>query len=55
MKHHIYFGYNILILMSQLFKKNPDQELFSKIIQTLGIDEFKEDFSFRKKDLAKKF
>lgn len=37
--------------MSQLFKKNPDQELFTKIIQTLGIDEFKEDFSFRKKDL----
>ncbi len=37
--------------MSQLFKKNPDQELFSKIIQTLGIDEFKEDFNFRKKDL----
>jgi hypothetical protein len=37
--------------MSQLFKKNPHPELFSKIIKSLGIDEYKEDFSFRKKDL----
>jgi hypothetical protein len=37
--------------MTQLFKKSPDALLFNKVLQTLGIDEFKEEFSFRKKEL----
>jgi hypothetical protein len=37
--------------MTQLFKKSPDTLLFNKVLQTLGIDQFKEEFCFRKKDL----
>ena len=37
--------------MAQLFKKSPDIYIINKILNTLGIDEFKEEFSFRKKDL----
>ena len=37
--------------MTQLFKKNPDTLLLNKVLQTLGIDEFKEEYCFRKKDL----
>ncbi len=37
--------------MTQLFKKSPDNIIFLKILNTLGIDEFKEEFNFRKKDL----
>jgi len=37
--------------MTQLFKKSPDNNILLKILNTLGIDEFKEEFSFRKKDL----
>jgi hypothetical protein len=37
--------------MTQLFKNSPNTLLFNKVLQTLGIDEFKEEFSFRKKDL----
>jgi hypothetical protein len=37
--------------MTQLFKKSPDNLILLKILNTLGIDEFKEEFSFRKKDL----
>ena len=37
--------------MTQLFKQTPDDIILLKILNTLGIDEFKEEFSFRKKDL----
>jgi hypothetical protein len=37
--------------MTQLFKQTPDNIILLKILNTLGIDEFKEEFSFRKKDL----
>ena len=37
--------------MTQLFKKSPNGEILNKVLNTLGIDEFKEEFSFRKKDL----
>jgi hypothetical protein len=37
--------------MTQLFKQIPDDITLLKILNTLGIDEFKEEFSFRKKDL----
>lgn len=37
--------------MTQLFKKSPNVEILNKVLNTLGIDEFKEEFSFRKKDL----
>jgi hypothetical protein len=36
--------------MTQLFKQTPDNDILLKILNTLGIDEFKEEFSFRKKD-----
>ena len=39
--------------MTQLFKKEPTEDLFIKVLNTIGLNEFKEEFSFRKKDLVK--
>lgn len=37
--------------MTQLFKKEPTNEIFIKVLNTIGINEFKKEHSFRKKDL----
>ena len=37
--------------MSQLFKKKPTIEILNKVLNAFEIDEFKEEYSFRKKDL----
>lgn len=37
--------------MTQLFKKNPSIEVLNKVLGTIGIDEFKEEFCFKKSDL----
>ena len=36
--------------MTQLFKKNPSVEMLNKVLGTIGIDEFKEEFCFKKRD-----
>ena len=38
--------------MTQLFKKEPTPELLSKVLNSFGTDDFKDEYSFRKKDLA---
>lgn len=38
--------------MTQLFKKQPSHDLFLKVLNTIGLSEFKEEYSFRKKDLT---
>lgn len=37
--------------MTQLFKNIPPKELLNKVLKTIGIDEFKSEYSFRRKDL----
>jgi hypothetical protein len=37
--------------MTQLFKKNPTIDILNKVLGTIGLSEFKEEYNFRKKDL----
>lgn len=37
--------------MTQLFKKKPSIEILNRVLGTIGIDEFKEEFCFKKRDL----
>lgn len=37
--------------MTQLFRKQLNTDILNKVLGTLGLSEFKEEFSFRKKDL----
>jgi len=37
--------------MTQLFKKNPSIDILNKVLGTIGIYEFKEEFCFKKSDL----
>ena len=39
--------------MSQVFKEIPNIDIFNKLLKTIGIDGFKEEYSFRKKDFEK--
>jgi hypothetical protein len=39
--------------MSQVFKEIPNIDILNKLLQTIGIDAFKEEYSFRKKDFEK--
>jgi hypothetical protein len=39
--------------MSQVFKEIPNIDILNKLLQTIGIDTFKEEYSFRKKDFEK--
>ena len=38
--------------MTQLFKKNPSIDVLNMVLGTIGIDEFKEEFCFKKRDLV---
>jgi hypothetical protein len=37
--------------MTQLFKKDPTIDILNKVLGTIGLTEFKEEYNFRKKDL----
>ena len=37
--------------MTQLFKKDPTINILNKVLGTIGLLEFKEEYNFRKKDL----
>jgi len=37
--------------MTQLFKKDPTINILNKVLGTIGLAEFKEEYNFRKKDL----
>ena len=39
--------------MAQVFKENPTVDILNKLLKTIGIDAFKEEYSFRKKDFEK--
>lgn len=39
--------------MAQVFKENPNIDILNKLLKTIGIDGFKEEYSFRKKDFEK--
>ena len=39
--------------MSQVFKEIPNIDIFNKLLKTIGIEGFKEEYSFRKKDFEK--
>ena len=39
--------------MAQVFKENPNTDILNKLLKTIGIDGFKEEYSFRKKDFEK--
>jgi len=39
--------------MSQIFKEIPNIDILNKLLKTIGIDEFKDEYSFRKKDFEK--
>jgi hypothetical protein len=39
--------------MAQVFKENPNIDILNKLLKTIGIDTFKEEYSFRKKDFEK--
>lgn len=39
--------------MSQVFKEIPNIDIFNKLLKTIGIDGFKEEYCFRKKDFEK--
>ena len=39
--------------MAQVFKESPNLEILNKLLKTIGIDTFKEEYSFRKKDFEK--
>ncbi len=38
--------------MTQLFRKQLNIDILNKVLGTIGLSEFKEEFSFRKKDLV---
>jgi hypothetical protein len=39
--------------MTQVFKKMPTLEILNKILSAIGLDVFKEEYTFRKKDFEK--
>jgi len=39
--------------MAQVFKETPDADILNKLLKTIGIDGFKEEYCFRKKDFEK--
>ena len=39
--------------MAQVFKESPDIDILNKLLKTIGIDTFKEEYCFRKKDFEK--